>query len=219
MEARGSHKQKLVILGAGSFAPEIADLAEDTGEYEVVAFVESWDRSKTQQTLVGRPIMWVEEAASLAATHRAVCALGTTQRRGFIEQVAAFGFSFATIIHPSARLSAKSSVGEGSILSAGVIIAAYTTIGRHVIINRGGLIGHHTHIGDYTTVSPGVNIAASVTIGESTYLGMGAIIVDHLTIGAQVMVGAGSVVARHVPDRVQVMGMPARIIKQNIEGK
>ena len=146
MFAKKSQKQKLVILGAGSFAPEVVDLIEETGKYTATAFVESQDRSKTEKPLLGLPVIWIDEAATFASSHQAVCSLGTTHRRGFIEQAEKLGFSFATIIHPSANLSAKSSVGEGSILSRGTIIAAYADIGKHVLINRGSLIGHHTKI-------------------------------------------------------------------------
>lgn len=218
MQAQGFHREKLAILGRGLFALEVVDLVEETGKYEVAAFIENWDREKTRQSLLGRPIIWIDEAASLVSTHKAVCALGTTHRQGFIEQAATVGFEFATIIHPSVRLSSKSSVGEGSILSVGVIVAAHTNVGRHVIINRGSLIGHHTTIHDYVTISPGANIAGSVTIGEGTYVGIGAIVLDHRTIGAHAVIGAGAVVTRDVPDRVQVMGIPARITKENIEG-
>ena len=218
MQTQGSHREKLVILGRGLFALEVVDLVEETGKYEVTAFIENWDREKTRQSLLGRPIVWIDEAASLASSHKAVCALGTTHRQGFIEQAAAIGFEFATIIHPSVRLSSTSSVGEGSILSAGVIVAVHTTVGRHVIINRGSLIGHHTTIHDYVTISPGANIAGSVTIGDGTYVGIGAIVLDHRTIGAHAVIGAGAVVTRDVPDQVQVMGIPAKITKENIEG-
>lgn len=210
--------QKLVILGTGSLAPEIADWAEETGAYVVTAFVDNRERGDERGPLLDRPIIGMAEAAKLTTTHQALCALGTTHRRAFVEQVASLGFSFATIIHPGARLSAKISVGEGSILSVGVSVGGRTTIGRHVLIIRGSLIGHHTNIGDYVTIASGVNIAGSVTIGEGTYVGMSAIVLDHLSIGAHAVIGAGAVVTRDVPDRVQVVGIPARITKENIEG-
>ena len=219
MKEESLKRQPLVILGTGSFAPEIADLVEETDEYEVVAFVESKYREKTRQTLDGKPIIWIDEAAKISSTHQAVCALASTFRRSFVERASKLGFSFATIIHPNASFSKKSSIGNGSILSAGTIIGANTVLGQHVMINRGSLFGHHVNIGDFATISPGVNIAASVTVGEGTYVGMGAIILDRLTIGAHAVIGAGAVVTRDVPDCVQVMGIPAKITKVNIEGR
>lgn len=219
VQAQASDKERLAILGTSLFAPEVVDLAEETGKYEVVAFIENWDREKTRRSLLGLPVIWIDEAAPLASMYKVVCALGTTHRRGFIEQAAAMGFTFATIIHPGVRLSTKSSVGEGSIVSVGTIIAAHTTVGRHVIINRGCLIGHHTTVHDYVTLSPGANVAGAVSIGEGTYIGMGAIVLDHLNIGSHAVIGAGSVVTRDVPDRTQVMGIPAKVTQENVEGR
>jgi acetyltransferase EpsM len=219
MQAPASTKERLAVLGTSLFAPEVVDLAEDTGKYEVTVFIENLDREKTRQPFLGRPVIWIDDAAPMASTHSAVCALGTTHRHGFIAQASAAGFSFAAIVHPSSRLSSKSAVGDGSIVSVGVIVAAHTVVGRHVIINRGVLIGHHTTIHDYVTISPGANIAGAVTIGEGTYIGIGAIILDRVCIGAHAVIGAGAVVTRDVPDRVQVMGIPARITKRHIEGR
>jgi sugar O-acyltransferase (sialic acid O-acetyltransferase NeuD family) len=214
-----SAKEKIVILGTSLFAPEVFDLINDTGKYEVTAFIENWDKEKTNQPLLGRQVVWIDDAAPLTSSHKAVCSLGTTHRQEFIQQARALGFQFTTIIHPTARLSSMSAVGEGSILSAGVIVASNTKIGNHVIINRGSLIGHNTVIHDYVTISPGANIAGVVTVGEASYISIGAIVLDRITIGHHALVGAGAVVTRDVPDRVQVMGIPAKITKKDIGGK
>jgi acetyltransferase EpsM len=89
----------------------------------------------------------------------------------------------------------------------------------HVIVNRGALIGHHTTIGGLCSIQPGANIAGACSIGAETYIGMGAIILDHRTVGSHVVIGAGAVVTRDVPDHTQVMGIPARVVKENIEGR
>lgn len=209
----------LVILGTSLFAPEVADLIEDTGQYDVTAFVENWEREKTSAPFLGRPVVWIDDAGALAATHHAVCSLGTTRRKAFVEQVAALGFRFARIAHPGARISSQSDVGDGSIVSVGVIVAAHTRIGRHVIVNRGALIGHHVTVHDYVTISPGANIAGAVTIEEGAYVGMGAIVLDRLTVGARAVVGAGAVVTRSVPAGVQVMGVPAKITGETPLGR
>lgn len=216
---RVSARQKLVILGTRVFAEEVADLVEDGDEYELAAFAENYERERCDRPLLGRPIVWVDDLGALAATHLAVCAIGTTHRSRFVTQVEAMGFRFATVRHPTARVSRTSTIGPGSILSAGAIVGSHTAIGQHVIVNRGTLIGHHTTVGDYVTLSPGANIAGRVTIGAGTYVGIGAIVLDYLTIGGGSIVGAGSVVTRHVPDHVQVMGVPARITKEKVEGR
>jgi sugar O-acyltransferase (sialic acid O-acetyltransferase NeuD family) len=207
-----------VILGSYAFAVEAADLAEQAGA-EVAGFVENWDRDRCGEPLLGRPVTWIDDAAPLAERHEAVCAIGTTARRAFVEQAAAAGFSFGQIRHPSAIVAPTSTLGEGSIVGPGVIVAAATSVGRHVILNRGVLVGHHTRVGDYVTISPGANIAGKVTIGEGAYIGMGAIVLDAKTIGLGAVVGAGAVVTRNVPANVQVHGVPARVVREGVDGR
>jgi sugar O-acyltransferase (sialic acid O-acetyltransferase NeuD family) len=200
------------------FAPEVADLANDTGRFEVAAFIENLEIVKTRQPWRGLPVIWIDDAAPLAATHQAVCSIGSTRRQPFIERVEQMGFRFARIVHPRARISASSVIGDGVVISAGVMIAAETTIGRHVIINRGATIGHNTLIQDYVTVGPGANIAGGVTIDRGAYVGIGATVVDRIRIGAHAFVSAGAVVMKDVPDQVQVLGNPARIVKERLDG-
>ncbi len=211
-------EKPLLILGTGIFAQEVADLAEETPGLKVAGFVENMNSERCNETLSGFRIYWIDEIADLTVSHKAICSLATTHRNRFVEQVAAKGMAFATLVHPRAWLSATSSLGEGSMLSVGAIVAAHTRIAAHVRLNRGVLVGHHTEIADYVTVQPGANIAGLCNIGEGAYIGMGAIIQDRIKIGAHSVVGSGAVVTKDVPDNVQVVGVPARIVKENIEG-
>jgi sugar O-acyltransferase (sialic acid O-acetyltransferase NeuD family) len=210
--------QPLLVLGTRSFAPEVLDLVLEAGGFRVTGLVENLDRDRCGGTIEGLPILWIDDVPELAATHRVVCTLGSTQRRRLVETAEQMGFSFATIVHPSVRIPASSSVGPGSIVSAGAIIASHVRIGRHVLVNRGAMIGHHTEIGNFSSIMPGANIAGSCRIGEGAYVGIGAIVVDHLTVGSGSVVGAGSVVAKDVPPNVQVTGMPARIVREGVDG-
>jgi len=211
--------QPLLILGTGMFALEVADLVSDMPRFRVAGFVENLDPERCREKREGLPVFWVDDIAHLAEDHCAVCSLATTHRRQFIEQVARHGVPFATLVHPTARVSAKSTLGEGTTLSVNAIIASHTRLGRHVRVNRGALIGHHTEIGDYVTIQPGGNISGACQIGEAVYIGSGAIVLDRITIGSHAVVGAGAVVTQDVPENVQVVGVPARIVKENIAGK
>ena len=152
-----------------------------------------------------------------AKNHLALCALSTTKRRGYCEQAAACGFKFATLVHPTARVSKRARLGEGTFISALAAVATRTTLGRCVFVNRGALIGHHTTIGDYCTIQPGANVAGAITMGEQTYVGMGAVVRERRKIGAGCVIAAGAVVVDDMPDHVQVMGVPARVTKTGIE--
>lgn len=213
-------RQKLVVLGAGGFAEEVADLVSEIPEFELIGFIESLDRQRCRQPLLGLPVIWIDELARLDAPFRCVCAVGSPkQRKSFTQQVSSLGLEFTTVVHPTARIAPTASLGCGAIVSVGAIVSAHSKIGAHAILNRGCLIGHHVQIGDCVTISPGANIAGGSRIGELAYIAMGAIILEGISISSRAVVGAGAVVTRDVPSRVQVLGIPARIAKEDIEGE
>ena len=201
------------------FAEELADIVDDTQEYDIVAFVENWEKERVGMHVLDLPVVWVDDLVSYADECLAICSIGSTKRKGFIEQVESIGLDFATIMHPSSRLSTKSTLGKGSFMSVNSVVASHTEVGNHVIINRGALVGHHAKVENYVTISPGVKIGGATHIKSQAYIGMGSTILERVTIGSNSIVGAGSVVTKDVPDNTLVMGIPARVVKENIDGK
>jgi sugar O-acyltransferase (sialic acid O-acetyltransferase NeuD family) len=200
----------LLICGTRSFAEEVADLAGDVADYRVAGFVENLDRERTRSPLAGLPVHWIDEVPS---GHWAICALATTLRNRFTEQLDAQRVPFATLVHPTAHVSPSSSLGIGAIAGAGVVVGARTLIGAHVLLNRGALIGHHTTIGDHSSVLAGANVAGNCRVGGQVFVGMGALVLDNLEVGDQSVIAAGSIVTRDVPAGAMVMGAPARVVE------
>jgi sugar O-acyltransferase (sialic acid O-acetyltransferase NeuD family) len=211
--------QPLLVLGTHRFAPEVLDLVSEIEGFRVDGFVENLDRARTAQPIEGLPVHWIDDVARFARSHHAVCALGTNSRRRIVEEAARLGFRFATVVHPTARVSSRSTLGDGTIVSAGVVVATRATIGRHVILNRGTLIGHDTVVGDYVTFGPGANVAGLCRIGSAAYIAIGAVLVDRIAVGEGAVVGAGAVVTRDVPGHVTVVGVPAHVVKEGVDGR
>jgi sugar O-acyltransferase (sialic acid O-acetyltransferase NeuD family) len=210
--------KKIIILGTYAFAEEVSDLIDECADLQLTAFCENLNRERCELTIDNKPIIWIDELPSFRDTHEALCAIGTTKRRAYVEQVENDGFRFATLIHPTSRISPRAEIGHGTIISTGVHIATKTVIGKHVILNRGVLVGHHTQIGDYVTISPGANIAGRVTIEDNVYVGMGAILLNDIQVGHNAAIAAGAVVTKNVPPRVKVMGIPAKIVDEDFDG-
>jgi acetyltransferase EpsM len=211
--------QPLLILGTTQYALVFADAFSDLPRFQVMGFVENLDRQRCDQKHGELPVYWVDDIAPLRNTHAVICCLSTTHRERYVQQVKQLGFSFATLIHPTATVSKKSTLAEGTSLNIGCIVAGFTRIGCYVQINRGVTIGHHTTIEDYVTIQPGSNIAGNCYIGIQTYIGIGATVVDGIKIGAHSVIGAGSVVTKDVPDNVLVVGVPGKVVREGIEGK
>ena len=209
----------LLILGTTAYALVFADAYSCLPQYRIVGFVENLDRSRCQQPHGDLPVHWIDDIRPLRDSHQVLCCLSTTHRDRFVLPVKQMGFRFATLIHPTATVSAKADIGEGTSLNVGCIVAGFARIGRYVQINRAVNIGHHTVIENFVTIQPGANIAGNCHIGAQTYVGIGATVVDGVHVGSHCVVGAGAVVTKNIPDRVLVFGVPARIVKKDIEGK
>jgi acetyltransferase EpsM len=211
-------RNKLLILGAGCLARDVADLIEDIPDYRLEGFVVDQPPFERGQKLLGRPVYWIDELDDFDDSYRAVCSLGRMKKNKIIQRVKDIGIPFINLIHPSAHISKTAILGEGVFVGIGSQIGAESKIGNHVFINRGTLIGSGDEILDYSVISAGANIAGGVSIGPRTYVGIGAIILQHTTIGELCVIGAGSMVTRNLPDRVKAIGNPAEIIEKGIDG-
>ncbi len=50
-------KEKIVILGSGVFAEEVADHISSVEDYELVGFIEGINRDRCRKTLLGLPVI------------------------------------------------------------------------------------------------------------------------------------------------------------------
>lgn len=202
----------LLILGAGTFAIETLDIAETIGGFTPLGFVNSLEQPEPGLRHAGLPVFWSEALPYGPGACLLVAGIVSPRRRGLIARMEERGYGFARLIHPSAMISRRATIGVGCVINAGVVISAGATVAEHVIINRGALIGHDGQIGAYTTIGPGANLAGMVRVGAEAIIGVGAVVSDHLTIGARAQVGAGTTVVRNVAEGAVVVGLAGRAI-------
>jgi sugar O-acyltransferase (sialic acid O-acetyltransferase NeuD family) len=209
----------LLVLGCGEFAIEVLDIAEAAGGFEPVGFVESLTPPPAGRRHGGLAVFWADDLP--LAPDRCVLVAGighSIDRRTFVGEMQVRGYSFVSVVHPSAVISPRAAVHSGSIVHANAVVSSNAVIASHVIVNRGALVGHDARIGAFATIGPGANVAGGATIGVCAYLGIGAIVSDHLSVGKESVVGAGAVVTRPVPDNVLVAGVPARVLQTGVVG-
>ena len=196
----------LHVLGTGTFAAEIAEIARDAA-FDVVALVELRDDSRVGGRVHGLPVVAFGEPPDASA--RAVIGTGAG-RTALAERLARLGWTPATVIHPTAHVSPSASIGAGTVVAPRAVVGAAATVGANAILARGVLVGHHTTIGDGVTLNPGANVAGNCAVAGGAFVGMGAIVLDHVRIGRDAVVGAGAVVTRDVAPGQRVQGVPAR---------
>ena len=211
------NKKRLLILGTGSLAREVFEMANDFFDYDIAGFVVNEPPFERGSIMLGKPILWIDELESFNNDdYVAVCGLVRMRKSNIIQQVNDFGIHFCNIIHPAAAISSSVKLGTGLIIKGGVQIGPNTSIGNHVILGRGVLIGEYVKIDTYSFISVGTIIAGYSTIGSRCFIGLGSMILDKKIIGDLSFVAAGSLVTKDIPQRVKVMGSPAVIVEKNI---
>lgn len=108
---------------------------------------------------------------------------------------------------------------KGNSFTAGlnkIIAKESIEIGRNCSIAWGVTITDHDFHKTYVNgaVQPETK---PVKICDGVWIGMNATILKGVTIGERAIVAAGSVVTRDVPPKSMVAGVPARVVKENVE--
>jgi len=116
--------------------------------------------------------------------------------------------------------------GIGQFLTT-IDIHPAATIGKRVFIDHGiGVV-----IGETAIIEDDVLIYQQVTLGgvsltqgkrhptvkKGAVIGAGAKVLGNITIGSNAKIGANSVVVKDVPDNCTAVGIPARVIKRELD--
>lgn len=100
------------------------------------------------------------------------------------------------------------------------------TLGRGVVLGYGGLgivihsaavVGDGVHIDQHVTIGGSATRLGVPTIGCGVYIGAGAKLLGPIVVGDHAVIGANAVVVKDVPARSVVAGIPARVIKSDID--
>jgi sugar O-acyltransferase (sialic acid O-acetyltransferase NeuD family) len=162
-------------------------------------------------TVLGNDDVVFEQAANTIVLVNGVGSTNVSDRRRTINQkFLDAGYSFRSVVHPSAIIGGETEISEGAQVMAGVVIQPGCHIGVQTIINTRSSVDHDCIIGAYTHIAPGAVLGGGITVGENCHIGAGAIVIQNIKIGSKVLVGAGSSVISKIPDGSRVAGTPAR---------
>ena len=114
-------------------------------------------------------------------------------------------------VNKGAKLTLKSGfINYESVIECfeNIEIGENCAISERVIIRDAN--NHHLNRDGYKVTAP-------IKIGNHVWIGMGATILSGVTIGDGAVIAAGAVVTNNVPEKALVAGVPARIVRDNVE--
>ena len=206
--------RKLMIIGAGGHGRVIADIAQKTGLYGHIAFLDDdLSRKLPGYELMGK----VNEYQKWKDTHEFIVAVGNNRIRNDIQKALEKQVTITTLIHPCASIGEWVTLGAGTVAMANTAVNSGAVIGDGVIINTGSTIDHDCKIGNYVHVAPGSHISGNVSIGDRAWIGVGSSIVNNICLCDECMIGAGAVVVGDIKVMGTYVGVPARRIRHGGE--
>jgi sugar O-acyltransferase (sialic acid O-acetyltransferase NeuD family) len=213
--------KNFVIIGAGGFGREVADIAKaitkERGEIKLIGFIDD-NKDLHGKTLNNIPVLggldWIKNAGNGNDVYFA-CAIGDPRiKKKVVTHALELGYVPHTLIHPSVRIGYDVTVGDGTILCPGTIITTNISIGDHVIINQICSVGHDAVIKDYVTVNPLAAISGGVHLKEGVFIGTCAAVLQGLHIGEWSVIGASASVIKNQDAYVVAVGVPTTVKKK-----
>ena len=158
----------LLIIGAGSFASEVEEMARLLG-YSAIAFLDDHPDCARCSPVVGN----MDDIVTMKARYtEAIVALGNNEARmKYHNIIKSAGFTVPVLIHPTAYVSPDAVLSPGCIVRAKAVVSRYARLGDACIINVGGLIDHDCVLGNGCHILMGAVVRNEVTLPEKTWIG------------------------------------------------
>ena len=164
---------RLIIIGAGKYGLEIEDIAEQTGRFTEIGFL---DDNAQKDNVLGKCADFTKFKNDDTVFY---VAFGNNEsRKTWIEALKEFGAAITNIVHPTAYISPKARLGEGIAVLPQTIVNSYTELRDGVIVNSGAIVDH------------------DCVIGACAHICVGAIVKADNVIPAGIKIEAGQVIER-----------------------
>jgi sugar O-acyltransferase (sialic acid O-acetyltransferase NeuD family) len=219
----GKSPKKIIIFGTGGNCIDILDSINEINsnlkweKYTVIGFLDD-DPAKLGKEIHGAKVLGPLRAAQKYGDSFFVNGIGSPnsflKKETLLSSLGIEAERYESIVHPSARISALSKIGKGTVVLQNVVIASNAQVGNHVIILPNSIVSHDDVISDYTCIAGGACISGEVHVGKSCYIGTNCSLIGRIRVGDHSLIGMGSVVLKDVPPRSIVAGNPARILRK-----
>lgn len=204
--------KKLAIIGAGEFGKQVKEMALLSDEYDPIGFFDDYSEDKQFERLpVLGKIDDINDQFMEDRFDALFVAIGYNHLRFKQRLMRRFSrIPFANIIHPTAYIEGKATIGKGICLYAMTYIGPGVVLSDGVVVNMYSYIPHDNKIGECASFSGGVNMGGKTDIESCTFVGLGCTVSDNLTICGDVFIGAGALVVKNIIEPGIYIGSPAK---------
>lgn len=124
---------------------------------------------------------------------------GKNLRQTLFEKFKEAGYTFITLVHPTAIIADGVELAEGVQIMAGCILQPDIKIAENTLINTGVQLDHDCKVGKHCHIAPGVILCGDVHLEDRCHLGPGSCVVQGLHLEQGAILGAGSTLLTNLP--------------------
>ncbi|MCK9275728.1 MAG: hypothetical protein M0P57_11640 [Syntrophales bacterium] len=210
--------KEIVIIGGRGNGTVIASVIEDCADsgqnIKCAGFLNDFESEINGYPVLGkiRNGNWKKLSGHLYFIYAMSNVNQSCMRHRLLQELNIPAERFATIVHPSAVVSKKASLGNGVVLMPFVHVGPDVAIGNHSQFFAQSFVGHDTEVSEFVFVANNASIGGRVRVEEGAHIGSNSSVLERVTVGRYSLVGLGSVVIRSVAAFEKVAGNPAKTI-------
>lgn len=162
---------RLIILGAGGHGRVVADLAEQTGKYDAIYFL---DDASDDKAVLGKCSDF--EKFYTQDTEMYPAFGNNVGRIAWEDKIVNAGIKLAKIIHPLAYVSPKAQIADGCVIMPYAVINTGTVLKKACIVNIGALVDHDCILEEGCHIAPGSIVKGENHLPKGTKIDSGEVI-------------------------------------------
>lgn len=134
-------------------------------------------------------------------------------RKELLNRVKEKGYRITSFVHPTAKIAANCSLGEGNIFLEDALVQPFVSIGSGNVFWSKVNISHHTKIGDFNYFAPSASVSGNVTIGSNCFLGNNCTVKNDISIHNYTLIGAGAYVSQNTKEYSVIVPVRSQILE------
>ncbi len=203
--------KNLILVGGGGHCKSVIEVAESAG-YNILGILDH-PSEIGNETLDYNVIGCDDDMCKYVNEAQFVVTVGSIKdpslRKRLHNKVREAGGTLATLIAPTAYVSKRAIIGEGTVVMHFAMVNADVKIGTGCIINTHCNIEHDAIVGDYCHISTGTMVNGGCIVGNDVFLGSQSVMANGTSICDGCVIGAGSLVRKSFRVKGIYSGNPA----------
>ncbi|WP_404417418.1 acetyltransferase [Marinospirillum sp.] len=194
----------VILLGAGGHAKVVLEILRQIKQ-PVLGVIDPRLKQNHIKEWQGLPILGDDSDVSLYPTDKIFLANGIgslpgqTLRCSVYRQFKSSGYTFITLVHPTAIIAEDITLAEGVQIMAGCILGTDVQIDENTLINTGTQLDHDCKVGKHCHLAPAVVLCGNVQVEDGCHLGPSSCVVQGCHLGQGAVLGAGSTLLCDLP--------------------